>query len=346
MAVALQTNETIGEHRVETGVGIIKEIDRRPRNLGLKISAEGLKQPVTGWVDIESAGPDMVARVETAHAEGRQIRYRIVVRRKDVIDRMIPFADLQIGDKVRDMVDVVFAAAGQHAQNQTSGPSQPKSGPQPSVAADPTPEPENGLGAEQAPPPDDAAAPVDDGRRQTRKGVKVVEAKPWEPWNTDGSINTGSYAYQAALTMVDTAHGLILRHEADVYDKALAAWEPMQVTGASGGTTSNPKPSPPAPPKFSRVAALARKLLAAADDVQKSMRSDERVDRMDNSHARARAALATALRAYPPPFDNSQDVDAVAAWVEALTVRAIELAAFAHDATVDHVGPFETGARR
>lgn len=342
MAVGMATSDALGEHKVETGVGIIKEIDRRERNLGIKIAAEGLRQPVTGWVDLVACPRDMPALIGTAHEEGRQIRYRIVVRRKDIVDKAVPFAELTIDQKVRDMVEVVFAAG---AGTTPTPPPVQNEAPDDSGAPVTAPNPENGLQAEA---PGDADAPPDTPRPQARRGVKVQESKPWEEWNTDGSVNTGSYAYQAALTIVDTAHGLILRHLADQYDKASAAYaahEATQPHGAGRAGAQVSAPPVPAPPTMARVGALAKKLLAVADAVQATMRADGKVDRMDNSHARARAALATALKAFPPPFDQSQDEAAVAEWVETLTARAADLALFAHDATLDFLGPFETGGK-
>jgi hypothetical protein len=58
--------------------------------------------------------------------------------------------------------------------------------------------------AADAPAP--APRPTSDGKR----GPRIAEAKPWEPFNSDGSRNLGSYEVQAAEGTTLLAHDLLL----------------------------------------------------------------------------------------------------------------------------------------
>lgn len=108
-------------------------------------------------------------------------------------------------------------------------------------------------------------------RTRSRRGSKRAEAKPWDPQNSDGTVNVGCYAVQAATEMC----GLALELVADA--------------GAA--------------PKVLRVQWIAERLLAAADDIQAGVRRDGRSDRMANSYARAREVLRAVLAVVPFPID-------------------------------------------
>lgn len=139
--------------------------------------------------------------------------------------------------------------------------------------------------------------PVADGRR----GPRVAEAKPWEPYNGDGSLNLGSYAITASASAVHLAHDLLLAK--------------AKVDAAELGHADQVTPA--------KVRALAALLLDAADAVQARHRGDGRVDRMDNSHTRARGMVRVALDAYPVPW--GVDADARRRWVEDLGTYAGDL---------------------
>lgn len=126
----------------------------------------------------------------------------------------------------------------------------------------------------------------------TTRRPRVAEGKPWEPTNSDGSTNFGSYAFLAAEGMVQQAHELLLAHR------------PGEV------------------PTMVNVGRLARQLLRAADRAQASIRADGHVDRMDGSHTRCRGAVRAALEVYPVPFDSPETAGA---WVDNLTDYAVML---------------------
>jgi hypothetical protein len=133
------------------------------------------------------------------------------------------------------------------------------------------------LVGDEAPEP----APTPEARHRE---PRIAEGKPWERTNTDGSVNLGSFAIQASLSMVELAVELLAAHLAD--------------TGQAG---------PPAP---DAVRALAGLLLTAADCTQAAVRADHHFDRSDNSHARARGAVRIALQLYPVPFRSGEETAA------------------------------------
>lgn len=106
-------------------------------------------------------------------------------------------------------------------------------------------------------------------------GPRIMEGKPWESINSDGSLNLGSYAVTAAVGMVELANELLLAREVDPGDEV---------------------------PTEAELRKLSRTLLLAADHVQANVRGDGHVARMDNSHTRARGAVRSALLAHPVPW--------------------------------------------
>lgn len=135
-----------------------------------------------------------------------------------------------------------------------------------------------------------------------RRGPKIAEAKPWEPHNSDGSLNLGSYAVTASLGFAELAYELVIeriRTDAAVRGMAMEA------------------------PSFPQVRSLTRVLLRAADRVQANVRSDGRVDRMDASHTRARGAVRSVLDLYPVPWGATDEERT--AWEEVLVEQGTEL---------------------
>lgn len=161
---------------------------------------------------------------------------------------------------------------------------------------------DSGSPASNPPPDAQTAAPGPQNRQSGQsangRGPRVEEAKPWEDRNSDGSLNLGSYAVQASVGMVDKAHSLLLARRDDGV-----------------------------PPPLTKVNALARLLLGAADHAQATVRADHHVDRMDPSHSRARAMVHTALEAEPVPWGGTEEERQ--AWVIRLSTRAAELLALA-----------------
>lgn len=126
--------------------------------------------------------------------------------------------------------------------------------------------------------------------------ARIAEGKPWEPLNSDGSLNLGSYEVLAAAGTTELAHELMLARAVEAGHDVFS---------------------------LDTMRRLARTLLGVADAVQATVRSDGRSDRMDASHTRARGAVRTALEAYPVPWDASADEKS--AWVADLTSRAVAI---------------------
>lgn len=161
------------------------------------------------------------------------------------------------------------------------------------------------------------AAQVDDGAHPVKppavplpqpRGPRVAEGRPWEKYNSDGSVNMGSYGMQANTACVNWAQRLVI--------------ERVRALAGETGAQAHIDPA--------QVRSLARTLLTASDRIQANTREDGHIDRMDNSHTRARSALAAALHVYPVPFGADDEVkgkwlDDVAAWAVMLINMAVEL---------------------
>lgn len=248
MAVEMFDDPTWGEMRRETGHGVIVEynLPQGDRNAHVKIRAERLQEPVQGWVDTTGDRDVHVAALRS-FTGGQRVFYRIEVRRRDAADKT-PYAELEKRAKIREVKEV-------------------------------TPVDGQGLPLDLATPP---PAPAQEVPRETapRPGARIAEARPWEPHNSDGSLNLGSYAVTATESMVLLAHDLLV-----------ARWR--------AGELGNDDNAPPTEPQISRI---ARMLLLAADRTQAAIRTDGHADRLDNSHTRARAAIRAALDIHPVPF--------------------------------------------
>lgn len=343
-----------GQVKVETGQGVIQEIKQADgkRNAQVIINADHLKfGPVAGWFDTYSDGWDEIQ-------VGMRVRYEIRTRRKANIDPAIPLDEIKNPrDKVRDMVKLIPEKAGRATAAPAPTPS-PDPRPRPSgdgmpphhsapVEPRPIPVPLKTVCGECGYGPDqcscDAPSPSTTGVRQAgldataqrhdlterqgptkeelvadatafardgglpipapprKKGPKIEEGKPWEERNTDGSMNLASYAFGAANGFVQLAHKLVADRIRRLTEEGATA---------VNLTTSN-------------VESLARYLLIAADQAQAMTRQDGRVDRMDQSHTRARSAVREALWVYPVPW--GVDSETRNAWVEQVARHAAEL---------------------
>lgn len=152
----------------------------------------------------------------------------------------------------------------------------------------------------RTPEPNQPTPQVGDTRPSARPGVKVQEDKPWEPYNSDGSLNCGSYAFATAQRAVSQASRLWRR------------WLQEAVTPFD---SDEPEPGNRHDvPDPGKMKALARQLLLAADEAQANVRVDGHYDRMDNSHAKALNAVVDATYCFLPPFGAGGDLDVIKAW--------------------------------
>lgn len=307
------------DYIVETGRGIV-EVFAEPkvgdRNVRIEIKATHtqLANPIGGFVD--ATNDEHMALVRASFADGKEVGYKLEVHRKRNAPppTEIPFEDLTKDQKVREFVWIgdrngqppaakaggAQKAAAPRSGGQTNGHAQqarseaPAAQERPQQAQQSQPPQQ-----EQAPPPPDPGLTPD--RPASQRKAKMVEGKPWEPLNTDGSPNLGSYAVTAGVGMVDLAVELLIAAERS--------------------------------PKRDLVRFVATKLIDAADEIQAGVRPDGRPDRMDNSHTRARGVLRTALSFMPFPVELVDDegkvtpehVDAVHAWYGRLVPTGIAL---------------------
>ena len=145
--------------------------------------------------------------------------------------------------------------------------------------------------------------------------ARIAEGKPWEPFNSDGSLNLGSYEVLAAAGMTELAHELMLARAVEVGHQVFS---------------------------LDTMRRLARTLLGVADAVQAAVRSDGRSDRMDASHTRARGVVRTALEAYPVPWDGTAGEKA--AWVAQLTAWSTEILRCSIELATEPTEPTEPAA--
>lgn len=273
----------------ETGYGRITELkhDGQARNAQVFINAEHLDDPVSGWVDtswMPTWGP-----VNAIYAGDLRCWYRIVVHRRKGVDLAKSFDSLAKREKVRDVLELKEAPAPRGGAARGGAATAVAEAAPPAQAAPPAVAPPS------APPPPPAAPEASQGEAPPangsapRRGPRVQEAKQWEPTNSDGSPNFGSYAFAAAVGMVELAQDLWLKgHE------GVPITDDVRVA----------------------IARLGATLLRVADDVQAHVRRDGRSDRMDTSHVRARGAVRSAVEALPVPWEA--DRNARAAWVSSL----------------------------
>lgn len=324
MPVELKVDDKRGEFRRETGYGRVTKVEHSDgkRNARVEVDAEHLRQPVAGWVDTFQA--DAWTAAQRSKADGLRVAYAVDVVRKRNVDAAVAFDQLTKEQKVREVAHLVIVngdgapvepgvevgwltnAGRQATESRQAARRDPAetAGEAPDSPAEPRNEPGTANDEPAPPPPPEeppAGTPPTPSMRG-RRGPRIEEAKPWEPFNTDGSVNLGSYAVTASLGMAELAYELIM--------------ERNRTEAARTGAAL-------VPPPWGQVKALARRLLSACDRAQAALRSDGRVDRMDNSHTRARGAVRSALDVYPVPW-GAEAAD-VGAWVDTLAAHATEL---------------------
>lgn len=278
MAVELITDEKWGEVRRETGFATITDIDQQNghRNAQVKLKAEQLTDPLQGWVDTVGDREVHLAAL-AAFTGGQRVFYRIETRRKDATSTAA-IKDLAGREKTREVKEIT----------PVDGKGVPIGAP---VIPAPAPPPADPDGQVEAPVVQAQPEVEAEAARPPRPGARVAEARVYEPLNSDGSLNLGSYAVTAAQSMVSLANDLLIER-----------WRRGDVD---------------APPTEGQLRGLARRLLLAADRVQAASRADHHADRMDNSHARARGAVEAALKSHPVPFGGDP-----APWLEELVATA------------------------
>jgi len=296
----VRDEDTGAEVRVEDGWGQVTKVEAEEgkRNAYVEIDAEHLKQyPVKAWLDMNDAWLRDIAF--EALESGERARYEIHVKRKREVDPGPPLSQLRPADKFRELVELTgprwpsrdVTVDEREAEARQKPPQEPQAAPRAAKPPEQVPE--------QAEAEPEAPRPSMHGR--WGRGPRLEEAKPWEGYNSDGSVNLGSYAAQATIGMAALAYELAMQHARSSKGVPLEAPDPVQVQN------------------------LARRLLRCADKAQAAIRSDGHADRMDASHARARGAIRSAIDVWPPPWGKA--VEEWNRWQETLIRDAAMLLA-------------------
>lgn len=299
-----------GEAVEETGRGTITAVEGAPdaRNVKVVIRADHLREPVHGWLDRQAVALDPVPEM--------RVNYRVVVHRHTDGDRAValdvPIAEVPARGKIRDLLELTVVEVGKGPTEEDKAASTAHEGDagrrqaeanraaaarqrdEPATSTESPPEPS------AAPQTANERPPAGNGDRRAEPGPRVAEGKNWELYNSDGSVNVGSYAVQAGTGMVELAEELLRLRQPEEGD-------------------------PPGPVDRKRRNVLAGHLMRCADAVQAAVRADGHANRLDASHARARGAIRSALRIYPPPWTSTDHARDLPIWREHLIGYATEL---------------------
>lgn len=151
-------------------------------------------------------------------------------------------------------------------------------------------------------------------QRREAARAHAKEATPYTAYNTDGRLNLGSSAVQAAFGAERVAHGLLVADRLAVFEKHNSAV-------AAGEIEADLMEAPDAVLPGQAVA-MAGVLLDLADRVQVGAYGGGRPDRMSNSHVRSRSLVYQAIEStHPIPF--GADAPTRTAWMEALVAECV-----------------------
>lgn len=178
---------------VEKGVGKIVELTvPKGSNARLQIKTEGFDHPQYGWTRIDDP---LYPKIVEAYESKADIQYRIESQRKRDIARDLPIAPLRADMALaKKNTNKIFAAL--NGEKTLEAVTNPNEDPAPNgrIPAVDTPTP--AAAPSQAPAP---AQGNNGGNSAPRRTAEVEEEPPWAEFNTDGSINFGSYSMQAAV---------------------------------------------------------------------------------------------------------------------------------------------------
>lgn len=337
-----------------TGNGVVSQMDDKGSNVKFMISNEVLRHPLGGWVSKKDPLFETLAEAHRAGREVsyriEQQRKRSVDRRTPIADLrrsmeeaktncvwVFAGVDGVLGDEAVTNPAEDPAEGGRRRATGSPAPAAPQQASAPVASALDPKQALTALGeARQSGLPasiqDMLAAlalmagasqeqvltvGVDPQQAPSRPQVRpacAAEAAPFKMTNTDGRLNLGSYAVQAAVGAENFAYDQIAAHAQAVADEHNAKVEAGEIEG---------DPISPRPVTFRMAAALGLRILDLADHVQVNTYGWRRPDRMATSHTRARSFVYDAIRTrYPVPF-NADDA-ALQAWREAVINEGTE----------------------
>lgn len=337
-------NGVRAEVHVQTGTGKVKSLVESGNNVNVFMEVEGLKHPVSGWtskseniypmlVEAHSQGREFTYRIESQRKNGidrktplADLRPNMEVAKENTRNLFVgidstyssemvtnPAEDPHAGGRVpaTDPRNAPAAAAptstggGFSAQQALTGLANARHGGLPASVVDAASALALAAGAsvEQVLAAGFDAQQGEQGPREVRRAV-AAEGKPFVAINTDGRVNIGSYAVQAACGAESLAAELMRQNAAEVAEAHNAGVAAGEVEGDL---------VEPQPVNFKNAAALGALLLSLADRVQVALSGANRPDRMATSHSRSRSFVYDAVKnRYPVPF--GQDAEAQEAW--------------------------------
>lgn len=342
----VDANGVRAEVMVQTGTGRVKEIvgrgkqseDGSYRNVEVVFDPDNphLKRKVYALLD--TTAKDLWEYVQAAHADQRDIAYRIESQRKRAVDRSKKFDDLIHTEEVVRVlaaVDAVFSHEAKTNPKEDPSSENPSALDQDLTAAAVAPVGRASVeasasslvaavaaarhaemsattvdtlvamalaaGASVAEVQSAGYSAEDEARPRPVMGARVAasEERPWTAFNSDGRVNAGSYMVAHAAH----AEQFALDHLVGVY---------------SEGKKSRVDVSEQ---MIAQAASVALVLLEIGDDVQ--LEAVGRADRQKNSYNRALSLVLDAVeKRYPVPVGGNQE--AQVSWRAAVTAEAGE----------------------
>ena len=264
-------NGVRAEVYVQKGTGTIISIKPGATNVTAQVAVKNenpkVKYPIMGWVPVSDPIYPLIQEAFDAQAP---IEYRFESQRKNSEPRVTPIRPLrETTELAREHTTPIFAGInGQLSSEAVTNPSE-----------DPAPGGRIRAVDAPAPAPAPAVQPAQNQNQNYSQGNGyVAEEPPFKEFNSDGSINYGSYAIQAAVGAESLVRRLLANRD----------------TSAE------------------TVAHYAIVLLAIADKVQ-SYATNKKPSRMSGSHTRVRGIVYdTVENFFPIPESHEQDLDWVA----------------------------------
>ncbi len=322
------------------------ETDESKQNACVVIRSDhaAVRRPIKGWV--AKKDPVYRIAQDAFHAQ-REVEYRVESQRKNGVDRRLKIEDLRPDAETaaENTRSILAGMDGQLSAEAVTNPAEDphQGGRIPATAAPARPAAATpALGVEQAlaglaaaraaglpAGVVDAACALALAAGATAAQVAAAgvtaqatttptppaapprawaqEAAPYLAVNTDGRLNLGSYAVQAAFGAERAALAAILAHR-----RRLAAAEPPAADLTEADLTAA---------DLDQAASLARVLLELADQVQVAAYEGGRPNRMAASHTRARSLVFDAVATrHPVPFGG--DAEQQQQWQQAVVAEA------------------------
>lgn len=266
------------EVHVQRGIGEVKDIN--PHENGkvaqIQIRTEGLKFAQKAWINMDT--PQFKA-VQEAYDNRGTIEYRIESQRKlkndstkEAIARTLPIGELRATTEIaRDNTKTLLV--GVNGELTEEAVTHPKEDPS-QAGRRPAADPDIAKAATAA--SNAQSAPATQGNASRGGGSNLTEEPPFKEFNSDGTVNLGSYAVQAAV-----GAELFVRKALTARNAAVSEDDVVHYASIS---------------------------LAIADKIQAYVTKKGRADRMATSHTRVRAFVYDVIEHFLP-IPEKREVD-------------------------------------